>query len=559
MWVAGVDGCRAGWIAVLMRVGDPRSGRIVVARSLADIVDAPEGPAVVAVDMPIGLPERTEGSGRLPERLIRPLLGERQSSVFAIPSRRAVHAPDYGEACAAALATSDPPRKVSRQGFALFPKIREIDALVRSRPDLVSRIYEVHPELAFWAMNGARALDQPKKVKGTPYGPGMDLRRRLLMGAGLDAALIGAAPPPGAATDDLLDALAGLTVALDIARGGGQPFPDPPGRDAHGLPVAIWTLRRSPMTMNRADIEAAHARIAPHIRRTPVWTLPKAFGHDGPVSLKLEFLQHAGSFKTRGAFNTLLSRPIPEAGVAAASGGNHGAAVAYAAKQLGIRARIFVPEISSPAKIVVIRSHGAEVVIGGARYADAQAACDLYVETSGALRVHPFDAQSTIAGQGTIGLEWEQDGPALDTVLVAVGGGGLISGVASWWAGRVKVVGVEPEGSRALHAALAAGGPVDVDVDSVAADSLGARNTGDLVYSVCSRTVDHVALVTDAAIRDAQRMLWRDYRLATEPGGAAALAALASGAYKPGSGERVGVLLCGANVELAKLAELMNP
>jgi threonine dehydratase len=313
------------------------------------------------------------------------------------------------------------------------------------------------------------------------------------------------------------------------------------------------------MTVTRAEIEAAHARIAPHVRRTPVLHLGNAFGHDGPVSLKLEFLQHAGSFKTRGAFNAILSDAVPSAGVAAASGGNHGAAVAYAARQVGVKARIFVPEISSPAKIAVIRSHGAEVVIGGARYADAQESCDLYVAESGALRIHPFAATSTMAGQGTAALEWEQDGPALDTVLVAVGGGGLISGVASWWAGRVKVVGVEPEGSRALHAALAAGGPVDVEIDSVAADSLGAKNTGALVYDICRETVDHVALVTDEAIRDAQRVLWRDYRIASEPGGAAALAALISGAYKPRSGERVGVLLCGANVELQKLAEITHP
>jgi len=312
------------------------------------------------------------------------------------------------------------------------------------------------------------------------------------------------------------------------------------------------------MLITRTDIEAAHGRIAPHIRRTPAWTLPGAFGHDGPVSLKLEFLQHAGSFKTRGAFNTLLTKPLPEAGVAAASGGNHGAAVAYAAKQLGVKARIFVPEISSPAKVAVIRSHGAEVVIGGARYADAQAACDLHVAGTGALRVHPFDADTTIAGQGTVGLEWEQDSPPLDTVLVAVGGGGLISGIASWWKDRVKVVGVEPKGSRALHAALEAGGPVDVEVDSVAADSLGARNTGDLVYAICREAVDHVALVEDAAIREAQVLLWRDWRIATEPGGAAALAALVSGAYRPRSGERVGVLLCGANVELLRLADLAS-
>jgi len=313
------------------------------------------------------------------------------------------------------------------------------------------------------------------------------------------------------------------------------------------------------MTITRAEIEEAHARIAPHVRRTPVLNQTGAFGHDGLVSLKLEFLQHAGSFKTRGAFNALLSQEVTEAGVAAASGGNHGAAVAYAAKQLGVKARIFVPEISSPAKIAVIHSHGAEVVIGGARYADAQEACDRYVAESGALRIHPFAAQATMIGQGTAALEWEQDAPALDTVLVAVGGGGLISGVASWWAGRVKVVGVEPEGSRALHAALQAGGPVDVEIDSVAADSLGAKNTGDLVYEICRGSVDHVALVTDTAIRDAQRLLWRDYRIASEPGGAAALAALVSGAYKPRSGERVGVLLCGANVELPKLAEITHP
>lgn len=244
MWVAGVDGCRAGWITVLMRVDDSNSHRIMTAPTLAAIADAPEQPAVIAVDMPIGLPERTQGSGRLPEQLIRPLLGQRQSSVFAIPSRRAVEAEDYGDACTIAAATSEPPRKVSRQGFAIFPKIREIDALLRARPDLLPRTCEVHPELAFWALNGRKALDQPKKVKGTPYGPGMAARRELLSRSGLlPQSLIHAPTPRGAAEDDLLDALAGLTVALDIARGGGQPFPDPPGRDAYGLPVAIWTLR----------------------------------------------------------------------------------------------------------------------------------------------------------------------------------------------------------------------------------------------------------------------------------------------------------------------------
>jgi predicted RNase H-like nuclease len=244
-WVAGVDGCRAGWIAAFMQVGHPASAKIVVTPTLAAVADAPEQPAVIAVDMPIGLPEHTEGSGRIPEQLVRPLLGQRQSSVFAIPSRQAVSAAEYGEACRIALVTSDPPRKVSRQSFGIFPKIREIDALLRARPDLVDKVFEVHPELAFWALNGGQALDQPKKVKSVPFEPGMRLRRALLNQSGLlPEALISSPPPRGAAADDLLDALAGLTVALDLATGGGQPFPDPPGRDAHGLPVAIWTLRR---------------------------------------------------------------------------------------------------------------------------------------------------------------------------------------------------------------------------------------------------------------------------------------------------------------------------
>jgi threonine dehydratase len=310
-----------------------------------------------------------------------------------------------------------------------------------------------------------------------------------------------------------------------------------------------------PLAVTPDHIRAAHERIAAHVRRTPVWRAALPFAPEAPVSLKLEFLQHAGSFKPRGAFNTLLSETVGSAGVAAASGGNHGAAVAYAARRLGVPARIFVPEISSPAKIAVIRAHGADIVIGGARYADAQAACDAYVAETGALRVHPFDANATIAGQGTVALEWEEDDPDLDAVLVAVGGGGLVAGMAAWWSGRVKVVGVEPEGSRALHAALAAGRPVDVDVNSLAADSLGARNVGERVYAVCRDAVDHVALVSDEAIAAAQRFLWRDLHIAVEPGGAAALAALMSGAYSPSPGERVGVLLCGANVDLHKLAE----
>lgn len=281
------------------------------------------------------------------------------------------------------------------------------------------------------------------------------------------------------------------------------------------------------------------------------------FGHAGPVSLKLEFLQHAGSFKTRGAMHALLAAGERPALVAAASGGNHGAAVAYAARELGVPARIFVPAISSPAKIALIRRLGAELVIGGERYADAQTACDAFVAESGALRIHPFAARETIAGQGTVALEWEEHAPGLDTVLVSVGGGGLVSGMASWWAGRApRVIGVEPEGSRALQAALEAGGPVDVPVHSVAADSLGARNVGELVFSIARAAVDRVVLVPDAAITAAQRLLWQELRIAAEPGGAAAAAALIGGAYRPAPGERVGVLLCGANLAGEALAEL---
>ncbi|MGP9820167.1 threonine/serine dehydratase [Salinarimonas sp. NSM] len=317
------------------------------------------------------------------------------------------------------------------------------------------------------------------------------------------------------------------------------------------------TAPASPLPVTPRDIQDAHRRIAPHVRRTPTWRLENAFGHEGLVSLKLEFLQHAGSFKARGAFNNLLGETVPEAGVAAASGGNHGAAVAYAARELGHRATIFVPEISPRAKVDVIRRMGADVRIGGPRYADALFACGMHIAATGALSVHAYDAQATIAGQGTVALEWEEDAAGgLDTVLVAVGGGGLVAGIGAWLGGRVKVVGVEPTGSCALFAALAAGEPIDVEVNSVAADSLGARAAGRLVTEIALATVDHVALVADDAIVDAQRMLWRDFRIATEPGGAAALAALTSGAYRATRGERVGVLLCGANVDLAALDAL---
>jgi threonine dehydratase len=305
------------------------------------------------------------------------------------------------------------------------------------------------------------------------------------------------------------------------------------------------------------DIRAVYSRIGSHVRRTPI--LRSGADDFGvalrePLTFKLEFLQHTGTFKPRGAFNNLLSRTVPASGVAAASGGNHGAAVAYAAQRLGHKATIFVPDVSSPVKVARIKSYGADVRVGGARYADALDACNAFIAGSGALSVHAYDAAETIAGQGSVGLEWEEDAPDLDTVLVAVGGGGLIAGIAAWYGRRVKVVGVEPEGSRCLHASLEAGQPVDVTVESIAADSLGARNTGQRVFDIAKANVDHVALVSDDAIVAAQRLLWEKLRIATEPGGAAALATLVAGSYKPRADEKVGVLLCGANVDLGKLA-----
>lgn len=317
----------------------------------------------------------------------------------------------------------------------------------------------------------------------------------------------------------------------------------------------------SPARLDRATIEAVAARIAPHVRRTPSLTSrPGEFGVAAALALKLECLQHAGSFKTRGAFANLLGARPPAAGVAAASGGNHGAAVAYAAGRLGLKARIFTPAIASPAKLAAIRGFGAELHVEGARYADARALCEIYARDSGALDVHPYDAPATVAGQATVFQEWEAqleaEGRGLDTALVAVGGGGLIGGACAWLGGRARIVGVEPEGSRALHAALAAGAPVDVEVESVAADSLGARRVGALPFALARKAGAVSVLVPDEAILAAQRVLWREARVAVEPGGACALAALMCGAYKPAPDERVGVLICGANVDLDALARV---
>jgi predicted RNase H-like nuclease len=238
-WLAGVDGCAGGWLAAFLRQ-DGRAAHVRMAAHFADIVAAPEVPSVIAVDIPIGLPERAGYGGRAAENAVRPLLGARQSSVFSVPSRAAIGAGDYREACRIALATSDPPRKVSRQLFMIAPKIREVDAALRAEPATIARVFEVHPEVAFWRLNGGQALADPKKVKGRPYGPGLALRRGLLIENGLPAAVVESAPPPGAGADDLLDALACAAVAQRIHAGVAEPFPDPPPRDAYGLPMAIW-------------------------------------------------------------------------------------------------------------------------------------------------------------------------------------------------------------------------------------------------------------------------------------------------------------------------------
>jgi threonine dehydratase len=308
-------------------------------------------------------------------------------------------------------------------------------------------------------------------------------------------------------------------------------------------------MTETALMVERARILATERAIRPYIRWTPVIDVDLGdFGlAHGPLAVKLELLQHVGVFKTRGAFANLLQRDVPAAGVVAASGGNHGAAVAYAAKRLGVAARIFVPEISSPAKIARIRAYGAALVVGGARYADALEASEAWRAETGALPIHAFDQEETMAGQGTIGLELEKDRPGLDTVLVAVGGGGLIGGIAAWYAGKTRVVGVEPEAAPTLFKALEAGRPVDAEAGGIAADSLAPRRIGEKVFPIARAHVSGVVLVTDAAIRAAQQALWDGLRLVAEPGGAAAFAALLSGRYRPAAGERVAVLVSGGN------------
>ncbi len=292
------------------------------------------------------------------------------------------------------------------------------------------------------------------------------------------------------------------------------------------------------------EIETAAARIGGHVRQTPV--LQARLGAFD-VALKLEHLQHTGTFKARGAFNTLIAGPVPAGGVVAASGGNHGAAVAFAAAQLGIAAQIFVPEMAGPSKIALIRRAGAALTVVPGAYADAFAAAQAHEAATGAMQVHAYDAPATVAGQGTCLREWEGQGLSADTVLIAVGGGGLVAGAMGWLGGRRKVVAVEPETSCALHAALAAGAQVDVQVSGVAANALGAKRIGSICFDLARAQGLVSVLVSDAAILSAQRLLWEELRLLVEPAGATALAALLSGAYVPAPGESVAVLLCGAN------------
>jgi threonine dehydratase len=306
--------------------------------------------------------------------------------------------------------------------------------------------------------------------------------------------------------------------------------------------------------VNRAEIERCEALIRPYIRRTPIIEIDGADIGIGSnrLCLKLELLQHSGVFKVRGAFANLLTRTIPAAGVVAASGGNHGAAVAYAAMKLKVPAKIFVPTISSPAKLQRIREYGADLVVEGDRYADALAASEAWVKQSGALSLHAFDQDETMLGQGTVGMELETQAPDIETVLVSVGGGGLIAGIAAWYAGRAKVIGVEPFASPTLTKALEAGHPVDAEAGGIAADSLAPRRVGERVYPIAEKHVHGTVLVTDEAIVKAQKVLWDVLRVVAEPGGAAAFSALLSGAYQPMAGERVAVIICGGNTTAVK-------
>jgi threonine dehydratase len=306
------------------------------------------------------------------------------------------------------------------------------------------------------------------------------------------------------------------------------------------------------MTVSREQIHAVHHVIRPYVRRTPVLEVDGAdFGLDSiTIVFKLELCQHGGSFKARGAFMNLLTRDVPDVGVVAASGGNHGVAVAFAAMKLGRPATIFVPSVASPAKIDRIRRYGAELVIAGDRYADALEASQEWTKRSGALPIHAYEAVETLLGQGTLGLELEEQSPRLDSLLVAVGGGGLIGGVAAWYENRTRIISVEPELAPTLQRALEAGHPVDAPAGGIAADSLAPRQVGQLMFPIAQRYVRDTLLVTDEEIVESQKKLWETLRIAAEPGGATAFAALLSRRYQPAPGERVGVIVCGGNTDI---------
>jgi threonine dehydratase len=312
--------------------------------------------------------------------------------------------------------------------------------------------------------------------------------------------------------------------------------------------------------VNREAVEAAVARLRPHegafLRRTPLWKLPgAAFGVDcAEVWLKLEHLQASGSFKARGMLNRLLANDIPPTGVIVASGGNAGIATAAAARRLGVRCEVFVPSVCSPAKQARLRELGAEVVISGDVYAQALQSSLQRQRETGALLTHAYDQPEVVAGAGTIALEIEQQGGRPDSILVSVGGGGLIAGIAAWFERDVRVVALEPELAPTLHAARAAGTPVDVDVAGVAADSLGARRIGAIAWDETQRHVRDAMVLPDAAIREAQLALWKEFKLAVEPAAALGLAALRSGAYAPAPDEHVCLVLCGANLDPASLS-----
>jgi threonine dehydratase len=310
-----------------------------------------------------------------------------------------------------------------------------------------------------------------------------------------------------------------------------------------------------PGDLSRERIQATERVIRPHIRRTPIVEVDGAdFGLDSiRIIFKLELLQHAGSFKARGAFTNILTRDVPRAGVVAASGGNHGVAVAYAAMKLRKPATIFVPSVASKTKLDRIRSYGAQLVVTGDRYAESLEASEAWTTQSGAMPIHAYEGDETLLGQGTLGLELEEQDPKLDSLLVAVGGGGLIGSVASWYQDRLKLISVEPTEAPTLNLALNAGRPVDSPAGGIAADSLAPRQVGQQMFPIAQRFVNSSILVSDEEIIAAQKRLWETVRVAAEPGGAAAFAGLLSGRYRPEPGERVGVIVCGGNTDQVTL------